>query len=129
MKKVNSMKKSFVLILLIGIVVSLSLIGLKQQQVKSETGLITLRIKSIGNTTVEYYNGSGSSPLKLLEIRHNVKTGLNKQFVKCIDGVCAENEYGWSLFVNDKYINYAVNTYKIKRGDKIMFEFSKGDKT
>ncbi len=128
MKKVNLTRKSFALILLISIVVSLSLIGLKQQQARSETGLIELTIKSIGNTTTEYYNGSSSSPLKLLKVKHDVKTSLNKQFVRCIDNVCAENEYGWSLFVNDKYVNYGIDAYKIKRGDTIEFKFSKGDK-
>ncbi len=122
------MKKIIVLILLISIVVSLSLIGLREKGIKSETGLVELTIRSLGNTTSEYYDGSGTSPLELLKQRHDVKTSLNNQFVKCIDNVCVENEYGWSLFVNDKYINYGVNAYKIKRGDKIMFEFSKGDK-
>ncbi len=66
------------------------------------------------------------SALELIKQRHNVETSLNKQFVKCIDNICVENEYGWSLFVNDKYINYGVNAYKVKRGDKIKFEFSNG---
>ncbi len=100
--------------------------GLRERKVQHEGGFVTLTIKSIGNTTIEYYNGSGSNPLQLLKIKHNVETTLNKQFVKCIDNVCAENEYSWSLFVNDKYINYGVNAYKVKRGDTILFEFSKG---
>jgi len=102
--------------------------GLRQQRARSEIGIVALEIKSIGRNTLEYYNGTGVSALDLLKIKHDVKLSLNKQFVQCIDGVCVENEYGWSLYVNDKYINKGVDSYIIKGGDEVRFEFSRGGK-
>ena len=119
------MKKSFALLLLISFVLALALIGLSQKEKQNQTnGKVVLVIKSLAKTDKESYDKAGITSLALLLKEHNVELTAGK-FIKCIDGVCAENEYSWHYYINNKPINYGADAYKIKKGDEIIFEFSK----
>jgi len=53
-----------------------------------------------------------------------VKTFLNNRFIECIDNVCADGDYMWLFYVNNKTVNYGAKDYKLHGGDVIMFEFT-----
>ena len=125
MKKENLTKLSFAGLLLIGLIASLSVIGCNlQQEQKSDEGEATLVIKSLGATKTERFKFSKGTPLGILKYDHRVDTFLNDNFIECIDDVCADGNYMWLFYVNNKTINYGVKNYKLKDGDVIMFEFT-----
>jgi len=126
MKKENLTKWSFVTILLIGLIASLSIAGyyLQGKQHSSE-GTTTLIINSLGSKKTERFKFTQGTPLGILKYNHRVKTFLNNNFVECIDDVCADGNYMWLFYVNNKTINYGVKRYKLNDGDVIMFEFTK----
>jgi hypothetical protein len=111
---------------LIGLIVSLSLAGYYLQgKGKSSEGTATLVIKSLGGVKTERFKFSKGTPLGILKYNHRVDTFLNDNFIECIDDVCADGNYMWLFYVNNKTINYGVKKYILKDGDVIMFEFTK----
>ena len=125
MKKENLTKWSFVAILLVGLIASLSIAGyyLQEKQQRNE-GTATLIIKSLGTTKTERFKFTQGTPLGILKYNHRVGTFLNDNFIECIDDVCADGNYLWLFYVNNKTINYGVKRYKLNDGDIIMFEFT-----
>ncbi len=129
MKKENLTKLAFVIVLLTGLIASLSIAGyyLQGKQQSSE-GTATLIIRSLGSTKTERFKFSKGTPLGILKYNHRVETILNDNYIECIDDVCADGNYMWLFYVNDKAVNYGVKRYKLKDGDVVMFEFSNKDK-
>ncbi len=125
MKKENLTKLRFVRVLLIGLIASLSITGcqLQKEQQNSE-GTATLIIKSLGSTKTERFKFSKGTPLGILKYNHRVETILNDNYIECIDDVCADGNYMWLFYVNDKAVNYGVKRYTLKDGDVVMFEFA-----
>ena len=125
MKKENSMRLSFAGVLLIGLIAGLSLTGcnLLQEQQSSE-GEATLIVKSFGEVKTERFKFSKGTPLGILKYNHRVDTILNDNYIECIDDVCADGNYMWLFYVNNKTINYGVKRYTLKDGDVVMFEFA-----
>ena len=125
MKKENLTKWSFVTLLLVGLIVSLSIGGyyLQGKQQSSE-GTATLIIKSLGTAKTERFKFTQGTPLGILKYDHRVDTFLNNNYIECIDDVCADGNYMWLFYVNYKTINYGVKRYELNDGDDIMFEFT-----
>lgn len=96
-----------------------------QEKQQSSNGQATLIIKSLGATKTERFKFSKGTPLGILKYNHTVETILNDNFIECIDGVCADGNYMWLLYINNKTINYGVKRYKLKNGDVVMFKFTK----
>lgn len=110
---------------MIGLTASLSMIGCNlQENEPSSEGNATLTIKSLGSTKTERFKFSKGTPLGILKYNHKVDTILNDNFIECIDGVCADGNYIWLLYVNNKTINYGAKRYRLKEGDVVMFEFT-----
>ena len=120
------MKKIFVLIFLISMVLVVSLIGLRNlEEEKNYQGEATLIIRTIGDTTEETLNINGLTALEILEKNHNIEifqTGPNK-FVKCVDDVCAKGGYWWQFFVNEELILKSLDSYYPKDGDRLLLEY------
>ena len=128
MRKENLTKWSFAGVLLIGLIVSLSIAGCQLQgKPQSSSGQATLVIRSLGATKTERFKFSKGTPLGILKYNHAVETILNDNYIECIDGVCADGNYMWLFYVNNKTINYGVKRYSLKDGDVVMFEFSNKD--
>ena len=125
MKKENLTKWLFVTALLVGLIASLSIGGyyLQGKQQSSE-GTTTLIIKSLGTTKTERFKFTQGTPLGILKYNHRVETFLNNNYIECIDDVCADGNYMWLFYINNKTINYGVKRYKLNDGDIIMFEFT-----
>ena len=125
MKKENLTKWLFVTALLVGLIASLSIGGyyLQGKQQSSE-GTTTLIIKSLGTTKTERFKFTQGTPLGILKYNHRVETFLNNNYIECIDDVCADGNYMWLFYVNNKTINYGVKRYKLNDEDVIMFEFT-----
>jgi len=94
---------------------------------QSSEGEATLIIRSLGGTKTERFKFSKGTPLGILKYNHAVETMLNDNYVECIDNVCADGNYMWLFYVNNKTINYGVKRYTLKDGDVLMFEFSDKD--
>jgi len=125
MKKADLMKRSYAIILLASFIIALSLVGyyLEEKQ-QNNKGTASLIIKTLGKTTTERFNFTKGNALGLLKQNHEVKTLLNDNFVECIDKVCANQDYLWGFYVNNKSINFGVKSYRLQDGDIIIFEFS-----
>lgn len=125
MKKENSMRWMYAGLLLIGLIAALSITGYyleKRQQNKQ--GEATLIVKTLGATKTETFKFSKGTPLGILKYNYRVKTILNDNFVECIDDVCADGDYMWLLYVNNKTVNYGAKRYMLNDGDVVMFEFT-----
>ena len=98
---------------------------MKEQQ--SSEGTATLVIKSPGGVKTERFKFTKGTPLGILKYNHRVETLLNDNYIECIDDVCADGNYMWLFYVNNKTINYGVKRYNLKDGDVVMFDFSDKD--
>ncbi len=128
MKKETSTKWIYAIVLLIGLIITLSLVGYYLQgKPSSSKGTATLIIKTLGTTKTERFKFTIGTPIGILKYNHTVKTLLNDNFIECIDDVCADGNYWWLFYVNNKTINYGVKRYKLMDGDVIMFEFTRKD--
>lgn len=128
MKKASLMKRISALLLLTGLMLGLILIGLKeakQQSQQRSEGAVTLTIKSIGNTTTEKFRVKGATALDVLKRTHNVALTYSN-YIKCIDGVCVNKEYMWFFYINNKSGSSGADKYRLKDGDSIRFEFTRG---
>ena len=128
MKKEVLMKLMFAAVLLGVLIASLSIQGQTTSSLGSESGEATLVIKTIGATKTERFKFSEGTPLGILKYNHRVETILNDNFVECIDEVCADGDYMWLFYVNNKTLNYGVKRYMLRDGDAVMFEFSNQNK-
>lgn len=91
---------------------------------QSSSGEATLVISSLGAVKTERFKFSKGTPLGILRYNHTVETILNDNYVECIDGVCADGNYMWLFYVNNKTINYGVKRYRLSDGDVVMFKFT-----
>lgn len=91
-------------------------------QNNNEWGIVTLRISSIGNSTIERFNSSGTTAIELLEHRHDVKKNYG-EYVECIDDVCGNKEYMWTFYVNGEKSVVGASQYNVKKEDEIEFKF------
>jgi hypothetical protein len=95
-----------------------------QEKKQGDNWTVTLTITSIGSKSKESFKlGSATvSALELLRKKHNVS---GSYYVKCIDGVCTGGQYGWSLYVNDRYVPLGAAVYKVRGSDNLEFRFEK----
>ncbi|MCK5282497.1 MAG: DUF4430 domain-containing protein [Nanoarchaeota archaeon] len=120
------MKKIFVLISLISIILILSLIGLRNSEEKpAYEGKTTLIIKTIGETSREIIDIKGRTALEILKQNHSVKTiqGLTAGMIKCIDDICSKNSYWWKFSVNGDLSIKSADKYYPKDEDIIFLEY------
>jgi len=120
------MKKTFVLIFLISMVLLASLIGLRNlEEKKNYLGKATLVIITLGETIQEEVDIGGLSVLDILNKNHDIKilqTPTSKRLT-CIDGVCAKNEFWWQFFVNEELVLSSIDKYYPKEGEIILLEY------
>ena len=93
----------------------------------SNGGTATLIINVLGTQKTERFKFTKGTPLGIIKYNHTVKTVLDDNFIECIDDVCADGNYMWLFYINNKSINYGVKGYKLNDGDVIMFEFTRRD--
>ena len=120
------MKKIFVLMLLISLVLLAVLTGLRSLEKQSlSRGKITITISTIGSTSSEEHKIDGLTALDIISKNHaieTIKTGSN-EMVKCIDNVCAKNSYWWKFFANEKLSLISIDKYYPKDKDVILLEY------
>ncbi len=120
------MKKTFVLIFLISMVLLASLIGLRNlEEKKNYQGKATLVIITLGDTIQEEVDIGGLSVLDILNKNHDIKTlqTPTSKRLTCIDGVCAKNEFWWQFFVNEELVLSSIDKYYPKEGEIILLEY------
>ncbi len=120
------MKKTFVLIFLISMVLLASLIGLRNlEEKKNYLGKATLVIITLGETIQEEVDIGGLSVLDILNKNHDIKTlqTPTSKRLTCIDGVCAKNEFWWQFFVNEELVLSSIDKYYPKEGEIILLEY------
>ncbi len=125
MRTKNIAKIAYVTILLAGLIALLSLTGyFLGGKPPSSGGNATLIIKAFDIEKTERFKFTRGTPLGILKYNHKVDTFLNNNHIECIDDVCADGNYMWVFYINNKTINYGVKRYKLNDGDVIMFEFA-----
>ena len=123
------MKKIFVLISLVSMVLIASLVGLRNSgnsgEKSSYHGKATLVIRTLGNTTEEKLDINGLNALEILQQNHNIEVTESwpNKFIKCIDDVCAKSEFWWQFFVNGKLTLNSLDKYYPKGGDIISLKY------
>jgi hypothetical protein len=117
MKKVDSMKKIFAIILLI------ILSGCAQSE--NNPGIAAVKISTIGNTTQENFIVNGTTAVELIKYRHKIETTYGN-YIKCIDDVCVDKEYMWNFYINGKKGAISAFQYKVQDKDNIEWRFEKG---
>lgn len=94
------------------LVLALSFLGYLQESENIAHGEVALKIVTLGNTTIEVYNYSGTIRNLLLQ-DHNA-TG--KYRLECLDDVCESSELAWEIRVNEKLISKSYQSRNV--GDK-----------
>ncbi len=123
------MKKIFVLISLISMVLIASLVGLRNSgnsgEKSSYQGKATLVIRTLGNTTEEKLDINGLNALEILKKNHNIEVTESwpNKFVKCVDDVCAKGEFWWQFSVNGKLALESLGNYYPKDRDIILLKY------
>jgi len=115
------MKKMFVLISLISIILIASLIGsrnLGKNQISEGKAVIVISV--LGQAKEEVIDINQETVIEILKRKHEVE-GKNK--LECLDSVCNQNEFWCHLYVNDKVILSSVDKYVPKKGDIIKLEY------
>ncbi|MFH1133684.1 MAG: DUF4430 domain-containing protein [Nanoarchaeota archaeon] len=62
-------------------------------------------------------------PASQLLAGHNVTTTLAPKALKCVDGVCANQDYYWKAYVNGKYQSLGIDQLSLKDGDNVELRY------
>ncbi len=90
-----------------------------------EPGTATIRIVTLGKTLV--HNVSFDKPTTLLdslEASHNITLTGFRNFIKCVDDVCAKGGYSWRITSNGLPIASSAKSYVLKPNDSVTVEYS-----
>jgi hypothetical protein len=87
---------------------------------------ITLSVDFGNGTIIEFNDLNGSN---VLDVTSNV---LNIQiqwygplaYIRGIEGVVGEGQYGWQYWVNGEFASAAVNLYTLNDGDSVEWRYS-----
>jgi len=114
-----------VILIVVGILSNPPLVQGKSEVVVAAED-ITLTI-DFGNGTIREFNDlNGSTVLEVtssvLEIE--VRWFGPLAYIKSIEGLAGEGEYGWEYWVNDEFASIAVNLYSLEDGDTVSWVFS-----
>ena len=88
------------------------------QKSTQHDGNAELIVITIGETITEEFDVVGITALEMLRKNHGIKTSFGFA-IKCIDDVCAESGYWWSMYVNGKKSSIGPQSYIVKDNDKI----------
>lgn len=112
------------------LIVMMSLVSSSQAQSSSEAIVaaegITLTI-NFGNGTIRDYNNlNGSTVLNVTSSVLEVEVQWYGTFayIRGIEGLVGEGEYGWQYWVNGEFASNAVNLYSLEDGDTVLWAYS-----
>ena len=87
---------------------------------------ITLTIDFGNDTIKDFENLRGSTVLNVtasvLEVEVQWYGAL--AYIKAIEGLIGEGEYGWEYWVNNEFASLAVNLYSLEDGDTILWKYT-----
>ncbi|MGD9396475.1 MAG: DUF4430 domain-containing protein [Candidatus Thorarchaeota archaeon] len=117
---------TLVLVLIVVMILSnpLSVRGSSEVVIAAEG--ITLTV-DFGNGTVrDYQNLSGSTVLNVTSsvLEVEVQWYGPLAYIKAIEGLVGEGEYGWEYWVNNEFASLAVNLYSLEDGDTILWKYT-----
>ncbi|MBN1157528.1 hypothetical protein JXA85_07955 [Candidatus Woesearchaeota archaeon] len=113
------------LVVLATIVISFTLIGFFQEKPTSEKrgSTVALTIETIGKTTTEEYRIAEIKVGNLIRINHSLETN-SFGFIRCIDGICSDNNYWWNISVSGKPLLSSAD-YKVTQGNNVFIGLQK----
>ena len=87
---------------------------------------ITLTIDFGNGTAREFNDLNGSTVLEVTSsvLEVEVQWFGPLAYIKSIEGLTGEGEYGWEYWVNDEFASIAVNLYSLENGDIVSWVFS-----
>ena len=87
---------------------------------------ITLTVDFGNGTTLEFSNLNGSNVLDVTSEVLNVQVQWYGPlaYIRGIEGVVGQGEYGWQYWVNGEFASAAVNLYSLDNGDAVSWVYS-----
>jgi hypothetical protein len=82
------------------------------------SGDVQLAIVVLGTTV-----SNRTMPAQELLAGHNVTTTLAPKAIKCLDGVCANQDYYWKTYVNGRYQSLAIDQISLGNGDAVQLRY------
>ncbi|MFH1591348.1 MAG: DUF4430 domain-containing protein [archaeon] len=83
-------------------------------------GIVTITITTIGSNDSEDF--SFETPTFLsdsLVVSHDVEFSSFRNYIKCVDAVCARGGYYWAIEVNGASLTSSATSYELSDGDHI----------
>ena len=113
-------------ILIVVIVLSNSPAVLGNTGITMAAERITLTVNFGNGTIMEFNDLNGSTVLdvttSVLDV--NIQWFGSLAYVKGIEGLTGEGEYGWQYWVNGEFASIAANLYSLKNGDNVTWVYS-----
>ncbi|MFC2135454.1 DUF4430 domain-containing protein [Bacteroidota bacterium] len=96
-------------------------------QNQSSEGEATIIVEILGQNRTSHFHFHDATLLEILGYKYEVKTRktLYTDYLSCLEGVCANDEYSWVYYVNGEPLNMGVDVYKVQDGDVILFSYRK----
>ncbi len=87
---------------------------------------ITLTVDFGNGTTLEFSNLNGSNVLDVTSEVLDIQTQWYGPlaYIRGIEGVVGQGEYGWQYWVNGEFASGAVNLYSLEEGDTVSWVYS-----
>ena len=87
---------------------------------------ITLTIDFGNGTAREFNDLNGTTVLEVTSsvLEVEVQWFGPLAYIKSIEGLTGEGEYGWEYWVNGEFASIAVNLYSLENGDIVSWVFS-----
>jgi len=90
---------------------------------------ISLTIDFGNETITDYVDLNGTNVLEVTSSVLDVEIQWfgPLAYIKGIEGLIGEGEYGWQYWVNGEFASIAVNLYSLEDGDTVLWRYSSPD--
>ncbi|MBU0980058.1 MAG: DUF4430 domain-containing protein [Nanoarchaeota archaeon] len=110
------MKKLFLAGLLVGIFIVLSVMYFTLPS--DADGIVNLRITVLGDER-------SSEQVEAADFLqgHEFTTTFAPKMIKCLDEVCANQNYYWKTYINDEYVTFGIDQLPLEDGDIVELRY------
>lgn len=107
------------------LLLSLSLLASCQEKVNE--GKLSLNLDVLGSSETSEFYFKDSSLLDILKSKYEVETKKSffSEYIKCINDVCANDEYSWVYYLNGEPMNLGLDVYMPLDGDRVLISYKK----
>ena len=108
------------------LLLSLSLLASCEKQVASE-GTAKLTVSILGSNDTKEVEFVNETLLNILKNTCQLKTkdSIYTEYVECINGVCANDDFSWVYYINDDPMNEGADVYRVQDDENILVIYTK----